>query len=141
MKAHTDELRLDLPADNKYLNVVGACLEAFIERIDHLEDAHSTAYNIQLAVNEIFANIVVHAYEGMVGQRIGMTIRLIPGPRRLLVELADTGNPFDPSLVPEPNLEDVQIHGYGLFLARNLMDDVSYTRHPDGNTWQLIKHL
>lgn len=141
MELHADALRLDLPASNKYLNVLGACLEAFIERIEEVDEPRITAYNIQLAVDEIFANIVLHAYGDTPGARVEVVVMLIPEPRRLLIELADTGIAFDSTTVAEPDLEDVQIHGYGLFLARSLMDDVAYTRRPHGNTWRLIKHL
>lgn len=141
MDLHADDLRLDLPATNKYLNVLGACLDAFIARIEGLDDPRVTAYNVQLAVNEIVANIVAHAYAGAPGGRVAMVVRLIQEPRRLVVELADTGGAFDPTTVAEPDLDDVQIHGYGLFLARSLMDDVAYARQQDRNEWRLIKYL
>lgn len=141
MDLQADDLRLDLPATNKYLNVLGACVDAFIARIEGAEDARITAYNIQLAVNEIFANIVAHAYADSPGGRVNVLISLLAEPRRLLIVLADSGIPFDPTEVTEPDLEEVQIHGYGLFLARSLMDDVTYTRQPDGNEWQLIKYV
>ncbi len=141
MERHPDTLRLDLPATNKYLNVLGACLDAFIERINGVAEPRITAYNIQLAVNEIFANIVAHAYGDAPDGRVDVVVMLATDPRRLLIELSDTGSAFDPETVAEPDFEDVQIHGYGLFLARSLLDDVTYVRCPDGNTWRLIKYL
>lgn len=141
MELHTDALRLDLPATNKYLNVLGSCLNAFIERIEEIAEPRVTAYNIELAVNEIFANVVAHAYGDAPGGRVDVVVMLASDPRRLLIAIRDTGIAFDPTTVAEPDLEDVQINGYGLFLARSLMDDVAYTRCANGNTWQLIKHL
>ncbi|PDV97103.1 ATP-binding protein [Candidatus Chloroploca asiatica] len=143
MNLQADDLRLDLPATNKYLNVLGACLDAFIARIEAVEDARITAYNIELAVNEIVANIIRHAYAEHPGGRVSIVIRLIqePEPRRLLIELSDTGMAFDPDTVAEPDLDEIQIHGYGLFLARSLMDAVSYIRRQDRNEWSLTKYL
>jgi serine/threonine-protein kinase RsbW len=141
VELHADAFRLDLPAANKYLNVLGACLDAFIERIEGVAEPRVTAYNVQLAVNEIFANIVAHAYDDAPGGRVDIVAMLASDPRRLLIDISDTGIGFDPAAVAEPDLEDVQIHGYGLFLARSLMDDVAYTRRPDGNNWRLIKYL
>lgn len=141
MDLHADAFRLDLPAANKYLNVLGACLDAFIERIEGVAEPRVTAYNVQLAVNEIFANIVTHAYDDAPDGRVDIVAMLASDPRRLLIDISDTGIGFDPATVAEPDLEDVQIHGYGLFLARSLMDDVAYTRRPDGNNWRLIKYL
>lgn len=141
MNLDPDELRLNLPATNKYLNVIGACLDAYMARIEDVVEPRVTAYNIQLAVNEIVANIIAHAYTEAAGGRIDMVVRLISNPRRLLIDLFDTGVAFDPTTAAEPDLEDVQIHGYGLFLAHNLLDDVTYIRQSDGNNWHLIKYL
>lgn len=141
MEQHCDRIRLELPATTKYLNVLGACLDGIVERIDGIAEPRITAYNIQLAVNEIVANIITHAYAEKPDGCVSLTATVIPEPLQLLVELYDTGHSFDPSAVPEPDLDDVQIHGYGLFLARSLMDEVTYTPGPDGNCWQLIKYL
>jgi len=134
-------IRLDLPASNKYLNVLCNCLGAMLDRIEHIADREATTNNIQLAVNEVFANIVGHAYAGIVDGRITITVMLYPYPRRMCIELNDTGAAFDPSTVVTPNLEEVQVHGYGLFLIHELMDEVNYQAGSQGNHWRLAKHL
>lgn len=141
MNLNPETIRLELPATNKFLNVLGACLDGVIERIDEVAEPRITAYNIQLAVNEIVANIIAHAYAGRTDGRVDMVLTVVEEPRRLIIDLYDTGISFDPTEVPEPDLEDVQIHGYGLFLARSLMDDVIYNPRPDGNSWRLIKQI
>ena len=134
-------VRIDLPATNAHLNVLCACIDAVLERIEGLEEREVTAYNIQLAANEVLANIVRHAYEGVNGGRVDIVLTLEDHPRRLVLDLHDTGRPFDRQSVPKPDLEDVQIHGYGLFLVEQLMDVVDYRAEPDGNHWRLVKHL
>jgi serine/threonine-protein kinase RsbW len=54
--------------------------------------------------------------------------------------LADTGRPFDPAAIPEPDLTEGQVGGYGLFLDQQLMDKVTNQPRPDGNHWRLAKH-
>lgn len=136
-----DVIRLDLPARYKYLNVLCDCLKAVIDRVEQLTDRETLSYNIQLAVNEIFANIVGHAYEGTETGRVNVTVSFAMKPRHMLVELADTGVSFDPSAVKPPDLEDVQVHGYGLFLAEHLMDEVGYKASTEGNCWRLVKYF
>jgi serine/threonine-protein kinase RsbW len=135
----SDVIRLDLPATHKYLNVLGACLGEMLTRAEGLDDPTALTYAVQLAVHEICANIVEHAYAGQPAGRIGVTVTLAAQPRRLVVDLADTGRSFDPAGVPEPDLTEGQAGGYGLFLVRQLMDDVTYHPQPGGNHWRLAK--
>jgi len=132
---------LDLPAEHRYLNVVGACLAAVLEREETLAERDIVTYNVQLAVQEGCTNIVDHAYEGQAPGRIAVKLTLADGPRRLIVDLYDTGQAFDPALAAAPDLDEPQVHGYGLFLMQALMDEVRYERLADRNHWRLTKHL
>lgn len=136
-----DVIRLDLPATHKYLNVLEACLTGMLARIPALDEPSVLTYGVKLAVHEICTNIVDYAYAGQSVGRINITLTMTPESRRLVVELHDTGLPFDAAAVPEPNLEEGQVHGYGLFLVRQLMDEVTYDPQPDGNRWRLVKNL
>jgi len=135
-----DVIRLDLPATHKYLNLLGACVGEMLSRLDDVADIESTVYNLQLAVQECCANIVDHAYDGGDG-RIYVTLTLIDEPRRLVVELHDNGRAFEPELVPQPALGEPRVRGYGLFLMRQLLDEVDYLPQPGDNRWRLVKHL
>ena len=136
-----DTIRLDVPATHRYLNVVGACITAVLARVEGLVEPAVVAYSVQLAVHEICTNIVEHAYAGQPEGRITITLALLIEPRCLIISLHDTGRSFDPAHVPAPNLKDGQVGGYGLFLVRELMDDVSYQPQPGSNCWRLVKGL
>jgi hypothetical protein len=88
-----------------------------------------------------FANIAGHAYEGRTDGWVSVSLAFDAVSRSFSIELLDTGTPFDPSSVAAPDLEALQEGGYGLFLARSLIDDVIYTTKPDGNRWRLVKKL
>ena len=137
----TEVIRLDLPASHKHLNILGACISELLVRVEHVDDREAIMYNMQLAAHEACANIIDHAYAGDSGRRILITLTLAGCPRRLIIELHDTGFSFDLAAVPEPNLDEAHDHGYGLFLMRSLMDEVTYTSRPEGNHWALVKHL
>jgi serine/threonine-protein kinase RsbW len=137
----TNTIRLDLPASFKYLNVLGPCIQALLEHADGLPEPEISAYNLQLAVHEVCTNIVDHAYADQPAGRIAIAFTLAAEPRRLIVELRDTGRTFDPTEVPDPDLSNAQVRGYGLFLVQSLMDDVCYRPSPSGNCWRLIKNL
>ncbi|PLS82941.1 MAG: ATP-binding protein [Chloroflexi bacterium] len=112
-----------------------------LTRVEGLAERDIVSYNIQLAVHEACTNIVEHAYAGRNDGRIKIALMLDEQPRRLVVDIHDTGGSFDITQAREPNLDDAQIHGYGLFLIRNLMDEMSYTPGPSNNRWHLVKHL
>ena len=79
---------------------------------------------------------------GLLFREIAMRIAIErPRPRRLVIDLRDNGSSFDFAEAPKPNLNEAQIHGYGLFLVKELMDEVTYEPGPTENHWRLIKHL
>ena len=138
---HADSVQLDLPASHTYLHLLGSCIQGIIDRVEGVEDAEAVAYNVQLAAHEIGTNIVEHAYGGNGTGRIAIALTLDRAETLLTIELHDTGRAFDPAGVCEPVLGEPQIHGYGLFLARELMDTVEYEARPDGNYWRLTRRL
>ena len=60
-------------------------------------------------------------------------------PPQIAITLKDTGVTFNPLDVPAPALGTLQEHGFGLFLAHELLDDLQYEAHADGNCWHLKK--
>ena len=135
-------IRIDIPAKHQHLNVLGACLNALLDRVDELSDREMLMYNMELAIHETCANIVDHAYGSQNGGRIRACLSVVDHPRRqLVVDLHDSGRAFEINDVREPNLEGAQIHGYGLYLMRQLLDEVVYTPNQGNNHWRLVKNL
>ena len=138
-----DVIRLDLPATYKYLNVLDT-FTTVLEKADGLSDPASLAYNVQLAIHEICTNIVGHAYSEKSSGRIKITFTLEKDPPVLIVDLYDTGRAVDLADVADPNLDMPQVRGYGLFLVRQLMDEVTFYsqegkawRSTSGSAWQV----
>lgn len=136
-------IELNLPASLQYLNVLSACLGEILAQLDEVPDRAQATYNLQLAVHEIGANIVEHAYAGAAG-RIAVTLTLSVTPRRLIVELRDDATrTFNPVKLQEPALDDLQTRGRGVWLTRQLTDELVYQsrdnqcwRAEQGGTWQ-----
>ena len=131
-----DVIQLDLPATYKYLNVLDT-FTTVLEQAEGLRDPAALAYNVQLAVHEICTNIVGHGYSEHSSGRIKITLTLAKEPQILIIDLHDTGRAVDLSAIPDPNLEEAQEGGYGLFLVRQLMDEVSY-HSQEGKTWRSV---
>lgn len=134
-------VELELPARAEHLHLVGALIAALLEPLEDLPERARLLDAIQLAAHEVCANMVRHAYAGRADGRIAVGLRLGRAPRRVLVELRDTGLPFDPRQVPAPDPHALPTGGFGLLLVRRLADEVSYSAGPDGNCWRLVKYL
>ncbi|NTU84584.1 MAG: ATP-binding protein [Chloroflexales bacterium] len=135
-----ERIWLDIPAAAAYLHILSECIAELVDRAANVPEPSHTTYSIQLAAQEIGSNIVRHAYGGGNG-RIVAQLTVEYGPRRMVIELRDSGAAFDPDLVSDPDLDQVHVHGYGLFLARTLLDELRYETTPGENRWRLVKHL
>jgi len=85
-------------------------------------------YSLQLAADEAASNIIEHAYQGVANASLQITCDMQDD--ELIITMRDSGKPFDPSSVKQPNLKaDLskrQIGGLGVYLMRKLMDEVRY---------------
>jgi len=142
-------LRLTLPMDTEQeLSFAGrfdslAAISEFVGRAAEAARLDERAvYAVQLAVDEACSNIIEHAYGGEGRGDIDITC-CIDGDG-LTVVLRDYGRPFDPNSVPPPDvhasLEDRNGRGLGLYLMRQLMDEVRFEFTPDaGNVLTMVK--
>ena len=140
---NVEMIRVEIPASLKYLHVLSAAIVAIFERIPDLQEVEAHVYNLSLAVQELGTNIVTHAYGGEdKSGRIEVVFTLTSAPRRLIIETLDSGRgQFDPENVSPPSMQEPQDHGYGLFLMRELLDEISYQLAPGDNRWRLVKDL
>ncbi len=138
---HPEVVWLDLPANYTYLHLLSDCIADLLKLVEGDADAEGLLYSIQLAAHEVCTNIVGHAYGDVNDGRIGIKIALEFTPPRLIIELKDAGRPFEEEKYTAPNLDEVRVHGYGLFLTHSLMDEVTYTPTPGHNRWYLVKNL
>ena len=108
-----------------------------------LELADKEIAHISLAVDEACTNIIKHAYNYSKNGKI--KINIDKKKDKLSVKLTDKGSHFDPSIIPDPNIEESQKMkkggGLGMFLMKKIMDEVEYSAKGKGNELILIKYL
>lgn len=98
---------------------------------------------MELAADEILTNIISYAYSGASGD---ITVTCGTDTEGLfVVETTDEGKPFDPLQTDLPDvsasLEQREIGGLGLFLARKMVDKTRYERRFDRNILRLYKKI
>jgi anti-sigma regulatory factor (Ser/Thr protein kinase) len=99
-------------------------------------------YAIETAVDEAFSNIIDHAYGGENIGSIECSCEIKGSD--LIVALYDHGKPFDPNLIPPPdlttNLDDRKERGLGLYFMRLYMDELHFDFSSEGgNLLVMIK--
>ena len=119
-------------------------LAGFIEAIaDEIHLDQSLAMSLNLALEEAVSNVIMYAYpEGSDGL---VDIEAIIRHDRLDFIITDSGKPFDPTQAPEVDttlgVEERAIGGLGIYLVRNIMDDVRYERAEAKNILSMTKRI
>lgn len=108
-----------------------------------LELDKKEAAGIRLAVEEAVVNVINYAYP--VGEEGEVLINADTNGLEVRFTITDSGYPFDPTTVLEPDTTlDAQnrpIGGLGILLSRKLMDSISYSRKDGKNVLFLTKFI
>lgn len=112
------------------------------EWIDSLGLPESMNMPINLALEEAVSNVMLYAYPNQSGQ---VLVEADKVGREITFSISDSGIPFDPTQQDEPDItksvEERPIGGLGIFLVRQIMDDIHYKRKNNKNILTLIKKL
>ena len=101
-------------------------------------DSHARSA-LQVAVGELATNAIKHAYEGRAGHPIHVSVA--SREDGVVIHVEDFGKPFDPALYHEPNLDEINEHGLGLYIAQRLADEFSFDLARErGTRWTLVKY-
>lgn len=132
---------LEVPSDPDYLGAVRQFIGDFCHRHAGARLSEEAMDLIVLAVNEAVANIMKHAYRGWVDRRIRVEAESYPAC--VIFRLIDSGDLFEaPSGVSPPVFDGSRDSGFGVYLMRECMDEVTYHRDEMGrNCMTLIKRL
>lgn len=119
-------------------------LPLFIDELgEELGLSPELVFNLNLVLEEAVSNIILYAYPKGEHENISLTAKKTEN--QLLFVLTDTGKEFDPTLMPDADVnlaaEDRQIGGLGIFLIRQIMNQVEYQRIDGRNVLTLGKDL
>jgi len=119
-----------------------AAVSAVHDFLDVLSQERCSAvavHDLKVAVEEMFVNIVAHSDAG--GQSDVITVTLDVADDAVRATLEDSAMAFDPLTATPPDLDsplhERQTGGMGIYLARQLVDDMSYRREGGRNVLTL----
>ena len=100
-------------------------------------------FEANLALDELFTNIISYGFKDNKEHTIEIKISL--KNNKLVFNIEDDGIPFNPTEVDTPDMEctieECKIGGLGIYLAKNLMDEVCYQRCKERNILTLKKNI
>src|SRR5205809_1086073 len=118
-------VRLTIPAKAEYITLCRLALTG-LARLRPLTD--ETLADLKLALTEACSNSVRHAYADEAG-RVEIRYELLPD--RLVIEVLDDGEGFDPLIAADG--EDALVEGgLGIAIIRALADELEIGANPGG---------
>ena len=134
-----EELVIEAVVDN--LDAVNSFVHKSIEQF---EVSKRTLMQLDLVIEEIFVNVASYAYAPNTGS-VKILIEVKEEPLTVSLTFIDSGVPYNPLEKSDPDInlsvDDRQIGGLGIFLTKNLVDDISYKFIDGQNILQLTKSL
>jgi serine/threonine-protein kinase RsbW len=142
---------MDLPEEDEK-EIVSRDFDSTLDSVDTAETLISEAaekagfdeddlHKIGMAVRECMVNAVVHGNRYSANKKVHLTVT--GTPVRLKIRIADEGEGFELSDLPDPLAEEnlLRHSGRGIFLIRAFMDDVQVHKlSPRGTEVTLVKN-
>ena len=119
-------------------------LAQFVDEVgEEFSLAPDITSNLNLVLEEAVVNVINYAYPKEEHQHIYLSAKLHEDS--IVLVLTDTGKEFDPTMAPEADItlsaEERPIGGLGIFLIRQIMNEVKYERIEGKNVLTLEKKL
>lgn len=114
------------------------------EALESLDCSMKAQMQIDVAIDELLANIASYAYAPGTGD---VTVRFDfdAGSRVASVTFIDAGVPYDPLGKPDPDVTldagEREVGGLGIFLVKKTMDDMTYARREGRNVLTIHKRI
>ena len=132
------KFKITFPSQIKYLEKIEQITSAITSE---LEFAESVKDDLSIAVTELFNNALHHGNKGDETKHITITFRIVN--QCLQISVQDQGNGFRPEKLRDPLAPEniYEASGRGLFLVKQLVDDLRFNITNKGSEIIIIKKL
>ena len=114
------------------------------EQLETLDCPMKAQMQIDIAIDELFGNIVHYAYSPDIGDA-SVRVEVVEDPLAVVITFIDKGVPYDPLAKADPNTtlsaEEREIGGLGIFMVKKSMDDITYEYKDGQNILKIKKNL
>lgn len=122
-----------------------AKVRQFVQQtLDMYQVPDMESHKLVLAVDEVCANLIIHANNCNPGNHLELLIDIHP-EKNIVFEIRDKGMGFDITKYKEPEIGEI-VHakrkgGLGLMLVKRIMDKIEFSHEKNHNICRLIKNL
>ena len=134
--ALSELLDVNLPADSE---AIAHVVDTISETLVRLEVPEQKRFEVALAVQEALANAVVHGCRNDPSKEVRCRLKSDPHGRIVII-VTDPGPGFNPDVPSDPKRSEnlYADHGRGVYLIRQLMDEVHFEQ--PGNEIRMWKY-
>lgn len=139
------EMKVRMKKDSLTLNAELVSLETVTDFVNRFMEScgYGAKFQMQvdIVVEEIYANICNYAYPDGAGD---VTVDIAAEPERLTLAFTDSGFEYNPLEKEDPDItlsaEEREIGGLGVFMVKQIMDEVTYRRLDGKNVLSAAKY-
>ena len=133
-------INIEASAEIILLRPLDLFVRNLVQQLPGFSNAEDVVDNVELAFNEAFTNVSIHAYKS--NDKGPIRIEIFVRQNHLEIRLEDHGESFDPDAIAEPDFQNLGEGGLGIWLMRHFMDDWIYKSEAGGkNILRLIKKI
>lgn len=133
------ELTIDATVEN-----IDTVIAFVNEQLEAFGCSTHALHQIDIATDELFANIARYAYNPHVGPAT-VRVELNENPRKAVITFIDRGVPYDPLKKEDPDItlssEARPIGGLGIYMVKKSMDGIKYEYKSGQNILVIEKNL
>jgi anti-sigma regulatory factor (Ser/Thr protein kinase) len=123
-------VRLEMRSQPRFLAAARALVSNIAQRLG-FNEVHSG--QISLAVDEALCNIINHGYQKRTDGPIWVNVWANDeGRPTIKIVIEDLARQVDPKVIRSRDLEDVRPGGLGVYIIREVMEDVRYEQREGG---------
>ena len=131
-----NEFSFDATVEN-----VSLAIDFVNEKAEKLPFSPKDKHMLDIAVDEIVSNVARYAYEGNDGKA---TVKFSSDDEGITITVIDSGIPYNPLEKEDPDItlsaEERGIGGYGIFIVKKVMDEITYEYKDNQNIFTMKKN-
>lgn len=133
------ELTVDATLEN-----IAVVTEFVDEQLEQFGCPVKAQMQIDIAIDELFGNIVHYAYHPNIGPAT-VRVEVVEEPLSVIITFIDQGVPYDPLAKADPDVslsaEDREIGGLGIYIVKKNMNEITYEYKDGQNILKIRKEL
>lgn len=114
------------------------------EQLEQLGCPMKAQAQIDIAIDELFSNIVHYAYHPEVGPAT-VRVEVVEEPLSVVITFIDQGVPYDPLAKVDPNVnlsaEEREVGGLGIYIVKKNMNEITYEYKDGRNILRIRKEI